>query len=70
MAAIGQFQVSSKNCNGSYMQRRPKNCTNINLHFTTFYVHKNKQLKENMDHGFFPETFVVSRNTAQVQFAL
>ena len=35
-----------------------------------FYIHKNKQLKENMDHGSFPETFVASRNTAQVQFAI
>ena len=35
-----------------------------------FYIHKNKQLKQNMDHGFFPETFVASRNTAQVQLAI
>lgn len=70
MAAVGQFQFSSKNCNGSYMQRRLNNCTTLNLHFMIFYVHKNKQLKENTDRGFFPETFIANRNTAQVQFAI
>jgi hypothetical protein len=70
MAAIGQIQYSSKNCNGCYIQRRPKNCMTINLHFMLFYTHKNKQLKENIDHGFFPETSVASRNPAQVQFAI
>jgi hypothetical protein len=42
----------------------------MNLHFMLFYIHKNKQLQENMDHGFFPETFAASRNTAKVQFAI
>jgi len=42
----------------------------INVPFMPFYIHKNKQLKQNMDHGFFPETFVAIRNTAQVQLAI
>jgi len=42
----------------------------INVTFMLFYIHKNKQLKENMDHGFFPATFVASRNTAHVHLAI
>jgi hypothetical protein len=70
MAAIRQFQFSSKNSNGCYMQRRPKNWVPLNLHFMLFYIHKNTQVQENMGHGFFPETFVASTNAAQVQFGM